>query len=81
MNSVARCLFFRVLVHNSYIIELGQYLQNVEADPLRIIVQSRRDDAEAVWRQDMAIQLVRPVLLMVDTSMSEDAPFESFLEG
>ena len=81
MNSVARCLFFRVLVHNSYIIELGQYLQNVEADPLRIIVQSRRDDAEAVWRQDMAIQLVRPALLMVDTFMSEDAPFESFLEG
>ncbi len=71
---------FRVLPRGSFTSKIGRHLQNLEADPLRIIVQAHRDDAQTVWRQNTAIQLVRPALLMTNAFMSDDATFESFLE-
>ena len=51
--------------HNSFIPELGHHLQHVDANLLRIIVQTSADDAEAVRRQDAAMQLVDLVLLIL----------------
>ena len=51
--------------HNSFIPELGQHLQHVDADLLRIIIQTGADDAEAVRCQYPAMQLVVLVLLVL----------------
>ena len=51
--------------HNSFIPELGQHLQHVDADLLRIIIQTGADDAETVRRQDAAMQLVGLILLIL----------------
>jgi hypothetical protein len=53
------------LVHNSFIPELSQHLQHVDADLLRIIIQTGADDAKAIWRQYPAMQLVSLVLLVL----------------
>ena len=50
--------------HNSFIPELGHHLQHVDANLLRIIVQTGADDPEAVRCQDPAMQLVALVLLV-----------------
>ena len=52
------------LFHYSFIPELGQHLQHVDADLLGIIVQTGADDAEAVRCQYPAMQLVGLVLLV-----------------
>ena len=44
--------------NNSFIPELGQHLQHVEADLLWIIIQTGTDDTEAVWCQNPAMQPV-----------------------
>ena len=51
--------------YNSFIPELGQHLQHVLADLLRIIIQTGADDAEAIRRQYPAMQLVGLVLLVL----------------
>ena len=51
--------------HNSFIPELGQHLQHVDADLLRIIVQTGADNAQPVRCQDPAMQLVGLVLLVL----------------
>ena len=43
--------------HDSFIPELGQHLQHVDADLLRLIIQTGADDAEAVWCQYPPMQL------------------------
>lgn len=50
--------------HNSFISELGQHLQHVLADLLRIIIQTGTDDTEAVRCQYPAMQLVGLVSLL-----------------
>ena len=50
--------------HNSFIFELGQHLKHVDADLLRIIIQTGADDAEAIRGQDTSMQLVGLVLLV-----------------
>ena len=52
-------------INNTFIPELRQHLQHVDANLLRIIVQTSADDAEAVRRQDAAMQLVDLVLLIL----------------
>ena len=52
-------------IEQPFISELGQHLQHVDADLLWIVVQPRADEAEAVRRQDAAMQLVRLVLLVL----------------
>ena len=49
----------------TFIPELGQHLQHVNTDLLRIIVQTGADDAEAVWYQNPAMQLIGLVLLVL----------------
>ena len=53
------------LVHDTLIPELGQHLQHVDTDLLRIIIQTGADDAKAIWRQYPAMQLVSLVLLVL----------------
>ena len=57
-------LMCREPVH-TFIPELGQHLQHVDANLFRIIIQTGADDAEAVWRQDAAMQLVCLILLVL----------------
>ena len=59
-NSVVLCL-----VSESFIPELRQHLQYMDADLLRIIVQTSADDAEAVRCQYPPMQLVGLVLLVL----------------
>ena len=54
-----------LLPNDSFIPELGQHLQHVDADLLRIIIQTGADDAEAVRCQYPAMQLVGLVLLVL----------------
>ena len=52
-------------VKDAFIPELGQHLQHVDANLLRIIIQTGADDAEAVRCQYPAIQLIGLVLLVL----------------
>ena len=45
--------------------ELGQHLQHVDTDLLRIVIQTSADDTEAVRCQYPAMQLVGLVLLIL----------------
>ena len=51
-------------VYDSFIPELGQHLQHVDAELLWIIVQTGADDTETVRCQYPAMQLVSLVLLV-----------------
>jgi len=55
------------LFHDSLTPELGQHLQHVDADLLRIVVQPRTYYSEAVRRQDAAMQFVYliPLVLLI----------------
>ena len=53
------------LFYHTFIPELGQHLQHVDADLLRIIIQPCTDDTETVRRQNAAMQLVGLVLLVL----------------
>ena len=44
--------------YDTFIPELGQHLQHVNADLLRIIIETSADDTKAVGRQDFALYLV-----------------------
>lgn len=52
-------------INYAFIPELGQPLQHVLSDLLRIIIQTGADDAEAIRYQDTAMQLVGQVLLIL----------------
>jgi len=54
-----------LLPNDSFIPELGQHLQHVDADLLWVIIQTSTDDAKAVRCQDAAMQLVGLVLLVL----------------
>ena len=54
-----------LLPNDSFIPELGQHLQHVDADLLWVIIQTSTDDAKAVRFQDAAMQLVGLVLLVL----------------
>ena len=51
--------------HDSFIPELRQHLQHMDADLLRIVIQTGADDTEAVWCQYPTMQLVGLVLLVL----------------
>ena len=51
--------------YDPFVSELGQHLQHVDADLLRIVIQTGADDAEAVRCQYPAMQLVGLVLLVL----------------
>ena len=53
------------LFHDSFISELRQHLQHVDADLFRVIVQPSADDTQSVRCQDAAMQLVGLVLLIL----------------
>ena len=53
------------LIYYTFTPELGHHLQHVDADLLRLIVQTGTDDAEAVRCQSPAMQLVGLVLLVL----------------
>ena len=54
-----------LLFHNTFIPELGQHLQHVDADLLRIIIQPCTYDAKAVRCQDATMQPVCLILLVL----------------
>ena len=59
------CLFvFNYDVEEAFISELRNHLQHVDADLLRIVVQTGADDAEAIRCQYPAMQFVGLVLLV-----------------
>ena len=51
--------------YDSFILELCHHLQHVDADLLRIIIQTGTDDTEAVWCQYPTMQFVSLVLLVL----------------
>ena len=51
--------------YDSFIPELGQHLQHVDADLLRIIIKTGADDTKAIRRQYPSMQLVGLVLLIL----------------
>jgi len=53
-----------LILGETFIPELGQHLQHVDADLLRFVVQTSADDTEAVWCQYPAMQLVVLVSLV-----------------
>ena len=59
------CFSIATLLHDSFILELGQRLQHVDADLLWIIVQTGTDEPKPIQCQDPAMQLVGLVLLVL----------------
>ena len=57
-------------INDSFTPELGQHLRHVDANLLRIIVQTGTDEAEAIRCQYPAMQLVGLVLLVLLISYS-----------
>ena len=52
-------------INNTFIPEFGKHLQHMNADLLRIVIQTGADDTEAVWCQYPTMQLVGLVLLVL----------------
>lgn len=70
--SMYQCKFPKIflLPNDSFISELGQHLQYVNTDLLRIMIQTGADNADAVRQQYPAMQLVGLVMLVLLTPYS-----------